>query len=103
MPSSAPSATPAAPLPGSTQGWTGRLAIEGGPLKLLYFVHVASIGKPSRNRTVWEVRVEIPDYDRPNSRLEGIYVLEFDKPIPRVFPDSSSRSRDQDEAVRDDR
>jgi hypothetical protein len=73
-----------------TTGWTGELEIEGGPLKLLFLTHLAAQGPPRRDGRLWQVRLELPDYDRPSTRLEGIFELEFDRPVPDVLPDASA-------------
>jgi hypothetical protein len=39
---------------------------------------------------VWTVRVEVPDFDRPELRPEGIFEITFDRPLPGVFPDLGS-------------
>jgi hypothetical protein len=71
-------------------GWTGRLELRGGPLKLLYFVQLASVDRPRQDGRVWTVRVEVPDFDRPELRPEGIFEITFDRPLPGVFPDLGS-------------
>lgn len=71
-------------------GWTGRLELRGGPLKLLYFVQLASIERPRQDGRVWTVRIEIPDFERPELRPEGVFELTFDRPLPGVFPDLGS-------------
>ena len=71
-------------------GWTGRLELRGGPLKLLYFVQLASVERPRQDGRVWTVRVEVPDFDRPELRPEGIFEVTFDRPLPGVFPDLGS-------------
>lgn len=68
-------------------GWTGRVELRGGPLKLIYFVLVASEGRPRQDDRVWTLRLEVPDLDRPEARPEGLFELSFDRPIPGVFPD----------------
>lgn len=69
-------------------GWNGRLEIRGGPLKLLYFI-LLSREEVRADRQVWTVRVEIPDFGQPRNRLEGVFELEFDRPVPGVVFDSS--------------
>jgi len=77
-----------------TSGWTGRLIIEGGAFKILYFVLVAADGAPSDDRTTWEVRVELPARSRDGGRLDGIFELSFDRPIPAVLPANAGREYD---------
>ena len=77
-----------------TSGWTGRLIIEGGAFKILYFVLVAADGAPSDDRTTWEVRVELPAHSRSGGRLDGIFELSFDRPIPAVLPANAGREYD---------
>jgi hypothetical protein len=74
-----------------TSGWKGRLVIEGGDLKIPYFVLVAADTAPSDDRKVWEVRVEIPAFNRAAARLDGIFELSFDRAIPHVLPDNAGR------------
>ena len=64
-------------------GWTGRLDLRGGPLKLVYFVLLAAEGRPRQDDRVWTIRVEIPDFERPDLRPEGLFELTFDRPFPR--------------------
>jgi hypothetical protein len=68
-------------------GWTGRLAIEGDELKLLFFIHLAASGEPSADRRVWEILVRVPEYERPGGYLEGVFELELDRPLPGVMPE----------------
>jgi hypothetical protein len=68
-------------------GWTGRVELRGGPLKLIYFVLVAGEGRPRQDDRVWNVRIEIPDFERLDARPEGVFEFSFDRPIPGVFPD----------------
>lgn len=64
-------------------GWRGCLILEGGPLKLLYFIQLAE--RDSRdNGRVWEVEVEIPDFLDDRLRPKGIFELGFDQPLPGV-------------------
>jgi hypothetical protein len=77
-----------------TTGWTGRLIIEGGDFKIPYFVLVAADSEPSSDRRVWEVRVEIPAFDRSRGRLDGIFELSFDRPVPDVLPNNAGREYD---------
>ena len=64
-------------------GWNGRLELRGGPLKLLYFV-LLSREEVRPDRQVWTVRIEIPDFAQPRNRLEGLFELTFDDPVPGV-------------------
>ena len=68
-------------------GWNGRLEIRGGPLKLLYFI-LLSREEVRADRQVWTVRIEIPDFSQPSNRLEGVFELEFDHPVPGVVFDT---------------
>ena len=71
----------------TSRGWTGTLDILGGPLKLFYYVRRASeerkVGQDDR---VWNVRVEVPDAERASLRLQGVFELKFDDPLPGVIP-----------------
>lgn len=71
-------------------GWTGRLDLRGGPLKLVYFVLLAAEGRPRQEDRVWTIRVEIPDFERPDLRPEGLFELTFDRPLPAVFPEGAT-------------
>jgi hypothetical protein len=77
-----------------TSGWKGRLVVEGGFLKLPYFVLVAADAAPSSDRKEWDVRVEIPEFNRPESRVGGTFEFSFDKGIPGVLPDNAGREYD---------
>lgn len=68
-------------------GWKGTLDILGGPLKLFYYVRRASEDRrPGQDEKVWNVRVEIPDAERPTTRLQAVFELRFDEPMPGVIP-----------------
>lgn len=75
----------------SAGGWVGRLVIRGGPLKLLYFVHLASESSRAGGRE-WTIRVEVPDFERhPQQRLDALFDLGFERPLPGVLPDERRR------------
>lgn len=77
----------------SAGGWVGRLVIRGGPLKLLYFVHLANESSRAGGRE-WTLRVEVPDFERhPHQRLDALFDLGFERPLPGVLPDDP-RSND---------
>jgi hypothetical protein len=67
-------------------GWSGVLSLRGGPLKIPYLVHLASDGRPRENGKVWTVRLQLPDYEQPQQRLEGIFELTFERPLPEIVP-----------------
>jgi hypothetical protein len=67
-------------------GWSGVLSLRGGPLKIPYFVQLASDGRPREGGRVWTVRIQLPDYQQPQQRLEGIFELTFDRPLPEIVP-----------------
>ncbi len=73
-----------------SEGWTGRLVLKGGPLKLPFFVQLASAAAPS-DRRKWSIVVELPNYLRSDERLEGIFDLDFERPLPRAFPELKAR------------
>jgi hypothetical protein len=68
-------------------GWSGRLTLRGGPLKIPYFVHLASAGRPREAGRIWTVHLELADYQQPQTRLDGLFELTFDRPLPDVLPD----------------
>lgn len=68
-------------------GWVGRVELRGGPLKLVYFVLLAAEGRPRQDNRVWTVRLEIPDFERPELRPEGLFEMTFDRPLPAVLPE----------------
>ncbi|MEM7353140.1 MAG: type VI secretion protein IcmF/TssM N-terminal domain-containing protein [Acidobacteriota bacterium] len=81
-------------------GWNGRLEISGGPLKLIYFVLLAR--EESRaDGQVWVVRVEVPDFGQPRNRLEGLFELTFNRPVPGVVFDDPPRSGGEALSARD--
>ena len=68
-------------------GWTGSLAITGGPLRLFAYVLRASEERPaSADRRAWDVRVDLPDAERSGSRLQAVFELKLDDPLPGVLP-----------------
>jgi len=69
------------------RGWTGSLMITGGPLKLFgYVLRASEDRRPGSDPRVWNIRVEIPDAERPTPRLQGVFELKFDDPLPGVVP-----------------
>lgn len=71
----------------SARGWTGTVEILGGPLKLFYYVRKTSEDrKPGQDERVWSIRVEVPDAERANLKLQGVFELKFDDPLPGVIP-----------------
>ncbi len=76
----------------SAGGWVGRLVIRGGPLKLLYFVHLANESSRAGGRE-WTLRVEVPDFERhPHQRLDALFDVGFERPLPGVLPDAPRRA-----------
>ena len=67
-------------------GWTGVLNLRGGPLKIPYFLHLASDGRPREGGKIWTVHVQLPDYQQPQQRLEGIFEFTFERPLPEIIP-----------------
>ncbi len=70
-------------------GWTGILSLRGGPLKIPYFVHLAADGRPREGGKVWTIRIQLPDYQQPQQRLEGVFELTFERPLPEIVPGAS--------------
>jgi hypothetical protein len=69
------------------RGWTGTLEVTGGPLKLFYYIRCASEDRrPNQDDHVWDIRVEIPDAEKPNGRLQGVFELKLDDALPGVLP-----------------
>ncbi|MGH9369725.1 MAG: type VI secretion protein IcmF/TssM N-terminal domain-containing protein [Thermoanaerobaculia bacterium] len=67
--------------------WTGSLNISGGPLKLFsYILHASEERRPEADRRVWNIRVELPDAERPGGRLQGVFELKLDDSLPAVIP-----------------
>jgi hypothetical protein len=70
----------------SRLGGFAALEVTGGPLKLFYYVLAASEERtPSQDRHLWNIRVEIPDAEHPNGRLQGVFELKIDEPLPGVI------------------
>jgi hypothetical protein len=67
-------------------GWTGSLVITGGPLRLFaYILRASEDRRPGADPRVWDIRVEIPDAERANARLQGVFELKLDDPMPGVL------------------
>ncbi len=67
-------------------GWTGSLVITGGPLRLFaYILRASEDRRPGADPRVWDIRVEIPDAERANARLQGVFELKLDDPLPGVL------------------
>ncbi len=68
-------------------GWTSTYEVTGGPLKLFYFIRLAS---ETRNELsdpkVWTIRVQIPDGKNPRELLEGAFEIRLDEPLPPILP-----------------
>jgi len=70
----------------SGTGWTGALEITGGPLRLFYFVRLASEDRrENQDDKIWTIRVVIPDAEKPREPLEGVFELRFDEAMPPVI------------------
>lgn len=68
-------------------GWTGTLVISGGPLKLFgYILRASEDRRPGADPRIWDIRVEIPDAERAGGRLQGVFELKLDDPLPGVIP-----------------
>jgi DNA polymerase III delta prime subunit len=67
-------------------GWSGILSLRGGPLKIPYFLTLASQGRPREGGKVWTVRIQLPDYTQAQQRLEGVFELTFERPLPEIVP-----------------
>ena len=68
-------------------GWTSTYEVDGGPLKLFYFVELASERRTElSDPKVWTIRVQIPDGKNPRELLEGAFELRFDEPMPPILP-----------------
>lgn len=77
------------------KGWTGSLAIRGGPLRLFYFLRVAAEERdrtpeddPDRLRErerTWRFRLLLPDAEKPAEPLEGLFEAVFDEMMPPVL------------------
>ncbi len=80
----------------SKDGWTGSLDIYGGPLKFFYFVRIAAEDRerrewgddPEKERDkdkIWTIRVQIPNAQKRDEPLEGVFELAFDEPMPGIL------------------
>jgi len=67
-------------------GWSGILNLRGGPLKIPYFLHLASDGRPREGGRIWTVHLQLPDYLQPQQRLEGVFEFTFERPLPEIIP-----------------
>jgi hypothetical protein len=67
-------------------GWSGNLNLRGGPLKIPYLLHLASSGRPREGGRIWTVRLQLPDYQQPQQRLEGVFEFTFERPLPEIVP-----------------
>jgi DNA polymerase III delta prime subunit len=70
-------------------GWSGILNLRGGPLKIPYFLEVASDGRPREGGKVWTIHLQLPDYAQPQQRLEGVFEFTFERPLPEIIPGAS--------------
>jgi hypothetical protein len=68
-------------------GWTSTYEVTGGPLKLFYFIRLASEGRTDlSDPKVWTIRVQIPDGKNPRELLEGAFEIRLDEPLPPILP-----------------
>ncbi len=79
-------------------GWAGITEITGGPIRFFYYILVSNqdlrefpelIEDPDRLRDrdlKWLIRVIIPDAEKPNQPLEGLFEVIFTEPMPNVIP-----------------
>ena len=68
-------------------GWTSTYEVTGGPLKLFYFIRLASETRTElSDPKVWTIRVQIPDGKNPRELLEGAFELRLDEPLPPILP-----------------
>ncbi|MCM3877684.1 MAG: hypothetical protein NEA02_14860 [Thermoanaerobaculia bacterium] len=68
-------------------GWTSTYEVTGGPLKLFYFIRLASEGRTElSDPKVWTIRVQIPDGKNPRELIEGAFELRLDEPLPPILP-----------------
>ncbi len=68
-------------------GWTSTYEVTGGPLKLFYFLRVASESRTDlSDPKVWTIRVQIPDGKNPRELLEGAFEVRLDEPMPPILP-----------------
>jgi hypothetical protein len=68
-------------------GWTSTYEVTGGPLKLFYFIRLASEARTElSDPKVWTIRVQIPDGKNPRDLLEGAFEIRLDEPMPPILP-----------------
>ncbi|MGZ5498703.1 MAG: hypothetical protein ACXWHI_08270, partial [Candidatus Aminicenantales bacterium] len=68
-------------------GWTSTYEVTGGPLKLFYFIRLASETRTDlSDPKVWTIRVQIPDGKNPRDLLEGAFQVRLDEPMPPILP-----------------
>ena len=68
-------------------GWTSTYEVTGGPLKLFYFIRLASETRTDlSDPKVWTIRVQIPDGKNPRDLLEGAFQIRLDEPMPPILP-----------------
>jgi hypothetical protein len=68
-------------------GWTSTYEVAGGPLKLFYFLRIASEARTDlSDPKVWTIRVQIPDGKNPRELLEGAFEIRLDEPMPPILP-----------------
>ena len=68
-------------------GWTSTYEVAGGPLKLFYFLRLASEPRTDlSDPKVWTIRVQIPDGKNPRELLEGAFEIRLDEPMPPILP-----------------
>ncbi len=68
-------------------GWTSTYEVSGGPLKLFYFIRLASERRTDlSDPKVWTIRVQIPDGKNPRELLEGAFEVRLDEPMPPMLP-----------------
>jgi hypothetical protein len=61
--------------------------VTGGPLKLFYFLRVASETRTElSDPKVWTIHVQIPDGKNPGALLEGAFEIRLDEPMPPILP-----------------
>jgi hypothetical protein len=68
-------------------GWTSTYEVTGGPLKLFYFLRLASEARTElSDPKVWTIHVQIPDGKNPSALLEGAFEIRLDEPMPPILP-----------------
>lgn len=68
-------------------GWTSTYEVTGGPLKLFYFLRLASESRTElSDPKVWTIRVQIPDGRNSREILEGAFEIRLDEPMPPILP-----------------